>query len=111
MTGKPGGVSPFQDLRPGRIWDEHLRLGNSRLMEKNMLVDLTRQDELATDREHKNKYPGNNGETCDTWRWVETITKTGSRPGRDNLWVIFQQCRLKDKDYICFIEIVTRGIH
>ena len=39
---------------------------------------MAKQDELAQrDRKHRDKYWGLMGKTGDTWRWVETITKTG----------------------------------
>jgi hypothetical protein len=38
---------------------------------------LTSQTRWTGKREHRYKYIGDNGEDGRTWRWVETITKTG----------------------------------
>jgi hypothetical protein len=37
----------------------------------------TNKTNWQTNREHRNKYTGDNGEMGVTWRGVETITKTG----------------------------------
>ena len=53
---------------------ENQELGKNRSTEKS-LVGLPNWQ--PTNRDYRYKYPGDNGKLGDTWRGVETSTKTG----------------------------------